>query len=382
MKHKSKLLVLLGVFVMLALLVSACQKAPVSDEVVENEAASSVEVVESEAVSEEVVETAPEALVMIDWSGYELQEFWGDFAKNHPDADVQFSFMGESAEAYAQISNGFQADLVHPCNQYWKLMVDEGLVQPINTSNLSNWSGMSTPLTEKGVFNGEQYWVPWDWGFEAILVRTDLVEEVPTSWADLWDPQYAGHVAVYDSGESMHVITALALGLDPWNTTPEEDEAIKQKLTELVPNVLVYWSDQTELDQLISSGDVWVAGNAWNASYIALLGEGYEVKYVIPDEGSLGYLCGFAITSTSQNPELATEMIDAYIAVDSQAYLANEYGYGVANFDAIEKIDPETADLLGLTDPKVVEGLILYEPLTDETREFWSNEWSEVKASQ
>jgi len=261
-------------------------------------------------------------------------------------------------------------------------MVDEGLVQPINTSNLSNWSGMSTPLTEKGVFNGEQYWVPWDWGFEAILVRTDLVEEVPTSWADLWDPQYAGHVAVYDSGESMHVITALALGLDPWNTTPEEDEAIKQKLTELVPNVLVYWSDQTELDQLISSGDVWVAGNAWNASYIALLGEGYEVKYVIPDEGSLGYLCGFAIPSTSQNPELATEMIDAYIAVDSQAYLANEYGYGVANFDAIEKIDPETADLLGLTDPKVVEGLILYEPLTDETREFWSNEWSEVKASQ
>lgn len=351
MKHQRRILVIISLFVVLGLLLSACQ-------------------------------SEPNQLVMIEWSGYELPEFWGDFAANHPDVDVQFSFMGESAEVYAQLESGFQADLIHPCNQYWKLLVDEGMVQEIDTSKLSNWASMSQPLTEKGMFDGKQYWVPWDWGFEAILVRTDLVQEVPTSWADLWDPQYAGHLAVYDSGESMHVITALALGLDPWNTTPEQDEQIKQKLLELVPNVLVYWSDQTELDQLIASGDVWVAGNAWNASYVAMLDEGLDVAYVTPDEGSLGYLCGLAIPTTSQSPNLAHEMIDAYIAVDSQAYLANEYGYGVANFDAIEKIDPATAELLGLTDPKVVEGLILYEPVTAEIREFWSNEWSEVKASQ
>lgn len=351
MKHKRKYFVLVGLFFVLALVMSACQKEP-------------------------------DSLVMIDWSGYELPEFWGDFAEKHPDVDVQYSFMVESAEMYSKLVTGFEADLVHPCNQYWKLLVDEEMVQPIDTSKLSNWSSMSKPLTEKGFFNGEQYWVPWDWGFEAILVRADLVEKVPTSWADLWDPQYAGHLAVYDSGESMHVITALAMGLDPWNTTAEEDEAIKQKLMELAPNVLVYWSDQTELDQLVASGDVWVAANAWNASYIAMLGEGIDVEYVSPAEGSLGYVCGFAIPTTSQSPNLAHEMIDAYIAVDSQAYLANEYGYGVANTDAIEKIDPETAELLGLTDPKVVQGLILYEPVTAELREFWVNEWTDVKASQ
>jgi spermidine/putrescine transport system substrate-binding protein len=321
-------------------------------------------------------------LVMIDWSGYELPEFWTGFAEEHPDVEVEFSFMSESADVYAQLVSGYEADLIHPCNQYWQLLVDEELVQPIDTSRLENWPNMMERLTAEGNFNGQQYWVPWDWGFEAILVRTDLVEEVPTSWADLWDPQYAGHLAVYDSGESMHVITAMSMGLDPWATTPEEDAAIRERLMELVPNVLVYWSDQTELDQLVASGDVWVAANAWNASYIALLGEGYEVDYISPEEGSLGYLCGFAIPTTSQNPDLAHDMIDAYIAVPSQTYLANEYGYGIVNTEAVAQIDPEMADLLGLTDSATIDNMVFYQPVTAEVREFWANEWSEVKASQ
>jgi spermidine/putrescine transport system substrate-binding protein len=352
MQHKRKYFVLLGLFFVLAVLMTACKKEK------------------------------SESLSIVEWSGYELPEFWGDFAEKHPDADVQWTFMGESAEVYAQLDSGEKIDLIHPCNQYWKLLVDEELVQPIDTSKLSNWSGMSKPLTEQGVFNGKQYWVPWDWGFVAIIVRSDLVEKVPTSWADLWDPQYAGHIAVNDGGEAMHVITALALGLDPWNTTSAEDEAIKQKMMELVPNVLVYWSDATELNQLVASGDVWVGANAWNETYLALLDEGVDVEYVTPDEGPLGYVCGLGIPTTSQSPDLAHEMIDAYLAVDSMVYLAEEYGYGVANGDAIEHINPETAKLLGLDDPEVVAGLILYEPVTAEIREFWINEWSEVKASQ
>jgi spermidine/putrescine-binding protein len=183
----------------------------------------------------------------------------------------------------------------------------------------------------------------------------------------------------------MHIITALAMGLDPWKTTAEEDEAIKQKMMELVPNVLMYWSDSTELNQVVASGDVWVAANAWNDSYQNMLQEGVDVEYVIPDEGPLGWLCGFAIPTTSQSPDLAHEMIDAYIALNSMVFLAEEYGYGVANWDAYEHINSETAALLGslgLDDPKAVENLYLYEPVTAEIREFWSNEWTEVKASQ
>jgi spermidine/putrescine-binding protein len=122
------------------------------------------------------------------------------------------------------------------------------------------------------------------------------VENVPTSWADLWKPEYKGHIALYDSGETAHVITSLALGFtDPWSTTPEQDEQIRQKLLELMPNVLTVWSSQTELEQMIASGDVWVAASAWNASYVNMVNQGLDVVYIDPAEGRGGYLCGFAI---------------------------------------------------------------------------------------
>lgn len=321
-------------------------------------------------------------LVMLDWSGYELPEFWKPFADKYPNVKVDFSFLTESAEAYAKLQSGFEADLVHPCSNYWKILVDENLVQPIDTSRLKNWSGVIPSLAKQGEFNGKQYWVPWDWGFESILVRKDLVQKVPESWADVWDPQYAGRISLFDSGESAHIITSLALGFDPWKTTPEQDEQIRQKLLELAPNVLAYWGSQTDLDNMLASGDAWLGVNAWNASYTNLLNQGLDVVYIDPKEGRAGYLCGFAIPTSSKNYDLALEMIDAYLAPESMAYLANEYGYGVANADALPLVDEEMIKLLSLDDQAIIDRTIFYQYITPEQREAWTNVWSEVKTSQ
>ena len=85
-------------------------------------------------------------------------------------------------------------------------------------------------MAKLGDFDGQQYFVPWDWGYESILVRTDKVDQVPASWADLWNPEYAGRLSVPDSAEVVFVMAALAAGIpDPWNTTPEQDEADQAK---------------------------------------------------------------------------------------------------------------------------------------------------------
>lgn len=379
MRTNKTSLIMLSIMLIGSLLLAACGGTkPTEPPPVEQTAPPEVPAVTEPP--EEPAATGP--LVMLDWSGYELPEFWNQFAQQYPDVKVEFSFMTESAESYAKIQSGFEADLVHPCSNYWKIMVDETLVQPIDTTKLSHWKDVNPALAAQGEFNGKQYWVPWDWGFESILVRQDLVEKVPESWADLWDPQYAGHIALYDSGETAHVITALALGFEPWSTTPEQDEQIKAKLLELMPNVLSIWSSQTELDQMVASGDVWVAVSAWNASYVGLLDQGVDVVYLDPTEGRAGYLCGFAVPSTSKNYDLALAMIDAYLAPDAQAYLANEYGYGIVNTAAISLVDPEKANLLALTDQNIISRTIFYKYITPEQRESWTNMWSEVKTSK
>jgi spermidine/putrescine transport system substrate-binding protein len=327
--------------------------------------------------------TAPEekrTLVMLDWGGYELPEFWTAFAESHPDVDVEFSFLTESAEVYSKLKAGFETDLVHPCSNFWKLLAEEGLVQPIDTSKLSNWPDVIPSLAKQGEFDGQQYWVPWDWGFESILARADLVEQVPDAWADIWDPQYAGRIVLNDSGEAAQIFTAVSLGYDPWNTTPDQEDEITDKLMELAPNVLAFWSGMAEVDQMLAAGDAWLGVGAWNASYVNLLDQGYDVEYIDPKEGRMGYLCGFGIPSTSTNVDLAHEMIDAYLAPEAQAYLANEYGYGIVNSAALPLVDKETVDLLSLEDEHVISRTIFYEYITEEQRQNWTDRWSQIKA--
>lgn len=321
-------------------------------------------------------------LVVLEWSGYELPEFWEPFAAAHPDIVPEYSFFAEDTEAFSKAQSGFEFDVVHPCSSYWQLYVDAGLVQPIDTSRLSNWNGVYESLAVQGQINGQQYFIPWEWGYESILVRTDLVEEVPDSWADLWDPQYAGHVAVFDSGESNFVMAASVLGIDPYNATPEQVEQIKQKLIELKPNLLTYWTDYTEINQLVAQGDVWLAGQAWNDAYAALYDEGYEVVYLNPEEGRLGWLCGFGISANSNNVDLAYDYIDAALDAQSMANMGNAYYYGVANGDALPLLDPYYVELMEMSNPDILNETVFYRSLTDEQRELFSSIWSEVKAGQ
>ena len=321
------------------------------------------------------------AMTIVEWSGYELEEFWQPFKDKHADVQPEWSFFAEDAEAFAKAESGFQYDLIHPCTNYWQLYVDKGLIQPIDTSRLSNWDGLRPELAKLGEFNGQQYYVPWDWGFESILVRTDKVTTMPQSWGDLWNPEYKGHVSLFVSGEANHIMTALALGFDPWNTTPEQDAQIKQKLMDLKPNLLNYWADFTEINQLIASGDVWIAGNVWNDAYKSAVDEGVPVEYLTPTEGRLGWVCGYAISAKSQNVDLAYDFLDALIAPEPMAFLSNEYAYGAANAQALPLTDPELVKLFSLDDPSILEKTVFYRPLTDAQREAFTGVWSEIKAA-
>lgn len=328
-------------------------------------------------------------LTILEWSGYEATEypeFFGPFTEKYGENfgdKLEYIFFAEDAEAYAKIQTEVVTDLVHPCNSWWQLYVENGLVQEIDTSKLSNWDRVNPVMAELGQFDGKQYFIPWDWGYESMLVRTDLVQEVPTSWADLWDPQYAGHIALWDSGEANFAVTALAFGLDPWNTTAEDDEFIKQKLIELKPNVLTYWSDYTEAYDLPQTGDAWIVVNAWQDAYANADSSDFAVEYVQPTEGRLGWVCGYGISTSAGDVDLAYEFIDASIADSSMAALANTYWYGPANTNALADIDPYVVEFMQLDQADTIqERTSFYQPITEEQRQTRTAIWDEVKVSQ
>jgi spermidine/putrescine-binding protein len=212
--QKSHKLILFIVTLLLGLVLGACTPAA-TEEATEETAPEA-----TEAMPEPTEEMAEEGgpITIMEWSGYEVTEnpyLFPNFADAYTptiESVVDYIFFAEDPEAFARIQSGVDVDLVHPCESYMGLYVESGLMQPIDTARLEHWDDVHPKLKEIGQVDGVQYFVPWDWGYESILVRTDLVEEVPDSCADLWDPQYAGLVMLWDSGQANYGMTALALG--------------------------------------------------------------------------------------------------------------------------------------------------------------------------
>lgn len=331
-----------------------------------------------------------EKITIMEWSGYEVTEnpyLFPAFAEAYTptiDSAVDYIIFAEDPEAFAKIQSGVHADLVHPCESYMDLYIENGLVQPIDTSRLKYWDQLNPKLVAVGQRNGVQYFVPWDWGYESILVRTDLVQDVPTSWADLWNPEYAGHLMLWDSGQANYGVTALALGIkDPWGElTPENVERVKQKLIELKPNVLHYWTDYTETYNMPASGEAWVTASAWQDAYGYLSTEGYDAAYIEPTEGRMGWACGYGILKDAVNLDRIYEFLNAATAPESAAGLGNNYWYGHANTQAVSLIDDYIVDFMGLDNiDALFQKTIFYQPLTDDQRQMLVEMWNEVKAA-
>ena len=118
-------------------------------------------------------------LIVLEWAGYEQPVFWQKFAEKHPNVKVEYTFFADDAEAFAKLQSGFVADLVHPNTSWVRLFVENDLIQPVDTSKLSNWPGVMDSLAKTGQWDGKQYVIPWEWGYQSITVRTD---KVPGLW--------------------------------------------------------------------------------------------------------------------------------------------------------------------------------------------------------
>ena len=356
------------VLIVLALLVSACASGQTQTQ---GPASKSVPSESSDA---------GETLTLLEWAGYDDPTYREPFTAQHPDVTVDYSFFAEDAEAYSKLQSGFEVDLIHPCTAWLRQYVDGGLIQPIDTARLTHLSDYDPALLKAGQVDGIQYLVPWDWGPEFLITRTDQVEKKPAAWIDLWDPAFKGKVSVFDAGETMWLITALALGFDPYNTTPEQQAQIKQKMIDLKPNLLNYWTDATELANLVAGGDVALA-TSWAETYLTLKEDGIPVEYITPKEGSLGFLCGYIISTSAKNLDLVYDYINAVGEPQSMANMSNTLGYGPANRKAIPLLDPTYVQELKLDDPNTLANTFFYQPLTAEQRQLFTETWSEVKAA-
>src|SRR5438445_8448554 len=161
-------------------------------------------------------------LQVLDWAGYGNdggQAMFAQYVKKYPKNKPQFTYMTNEADALAKIHAGLKPDLFRPYVGWTKYFATSGLVQPWDPKLISNFKHLNPFMVKAGQYNGKQYGIPDDWGFDAILYRSDKVKPKAKSWGLLFDERYKGKIAWFDDIE-MFEIAGLYLGSkDPWNQT-------------------------------------------------------------------------------------------------------------------------------------------------------------------
>jgi spermidine/putrescine-binding protein len=242
-----------------------------------------------------------------------------------------------------------------------------------NLKQLNPW------MVKAGQYGGKQYGIPDDWGFDAILYRTDKVTPKAKSWGLIFDDRYRGRISWFDD-LGMITVAGLYLGFkNPWNQSDSELAQSQKLLIEKKKNVRLIWASESNLWEAFGAGDIWIA-YAWPNDWVQMKKKKLPVVYMRPKEKPVAWVGMFMLLKGTPRPHLAHDYVNAWSSAASGRWLEDNYGYGHANLRA----RPSSSDLLKalqLTNPRAVTLPNAYLDRDIPRRPEYAKLWEEVKAA-
>ncbi len=176
----------------------------------------------------------------------------------------------------------------------------EGLLQPYK---VSTWDTIPDDAKE-----ADGHWYGDYYGVMAFAVNTDLVENVPTSFADLLKPEYAGQVALAGDPRASNqailgvMAAGMARGAEPGAASAEAGLAFFKELNEAGNFVPVIGKAGT-----LAQGTTPIV-IAWDYNALAWrdsLAGNPPVEVVVPSDATLAGVYVQAISAYAPNPNAA-----------------------------------------------------------------------------
>lgn len=302
-------------------------------------------------------------------------EMLDPFRAANPDLELKVATFDSNKSAAAKLAGGFEADVVEVCTDEMAPLLARDLIRPLDPRGVPEFDKLAfSDQTEVRNDAGEVLFVPASAGPHGLIVNTEAIPEAIDSYQALFDPAYAGDVALEATPLTAIAITAMALGAeDPTHLSDDEVEAAKQHLLDNRDNFRAFAESDSSMVNLFKSGEVVLADGGRGTTQ-AMVDDGLPVEWVAPKEGALSWVCGLAITSKAQNIDAAYKLINYYASAEAQA-ISGDMGFVAMNPDALPMV---SKDYRESADPRNLETAIATtEPPNAEAYE---RAWQEVLA--
>jgi spermidine/putrescine transport system substrate-binding protein len=320
-------------------------------------------------------------LLVFDYSGFEDPSFHQPFVEQHG-ASPEFVFFGDEDEAFQRLLAGFRSDVTHICAGSVPRWQESGIIEAWDRSRIAAYETLNADLVGEDVLEGsaELFFLPTDYGSTAVAYNADEVPAEDVATLEIFNnPAYAGRLSIPDNVDDAYALAYLATGVTNWaNVTDEQFEAATAWLRGIHENLLTYWVDPAEIQQLMASGQV-LAAWAWNEVPVALADEGFPVGFSRNTaEGTSVWLCGYVnMTAGEGSEDQAYDFVNAMHA-DVSAGPLLENGFGSANDAALQALGAEAMEAAGLGE--VTVPVLAQLPISNEQRERQAEAFERIKA--
>jgi putative spermidine/putrescine transport system substrate-binding protein len=171
-----------------------------------------------------------------------------------------------------------------------------------------------------------------------IVYNTEHIKRPITSWNDLWDPAFKGHVAIEKFPATYGVDTLLMAARIAGGNEHNVEPGFR-KLVELKPNLGAIYTNSSQCQQLFEQGGTWIA--PWYSGRVASTAKaGVPVKAAPTKEGEPVYLTMLCPLKGKWNPWVA-QFMDMHLSVQVQQAFAREFASGPSRTDV--KLEPDVA---------------------------------------
>lgn len=319
---------------------------------------------------------------VLNWKGYGTDEAWAveAFEKATGHTVIHDYFNSEQEMLTKLRTNPGTYDVVMINAAFADQAISEKLVQPIDVGKIANAQGidesqMKSPMIAKA---DGQFGIPWVWGVTAVAVSDKAFPTPPTSISILWDEAHKGRIVLRDDAVEAIQFGAIASGQ---NINDIKDmDAVKAKLTSLIPQLRTFWSSENDWNQMMASGQI-DAGTYWSGSADrAKVHFKLPVTLFIPEEGCVGWLDTLAIPAGAKNVAGAEAFINYMIDPTFYVEWNNRVGAPVsANTKALAALPETSFNRAVMGNPENLKRIQFQQPISDESRKAYLAVWQQLK---
>ncbi len=251
-------------------------------------------------------------LYLFNWTYYTPDSVIEKFEKEF-NCKVVVATFDSNEVMYSKLKAGASGyDITFPSQDYTSIMIDEGMLLPIDHSKLTNKSKINPKVLAKATYDPEmKYSVPYYMGAAGIAVNKQRVKNYEKSWSIFERTDLKDHMSMMDDMREV-LGDALAFNGKSVNTTDGNELAAAAKLVKekWSPNLVKF--DAEGFGKSFASGDFWVCQGYAEVVYGEVDPEKQDdmIDFFIPKEGGPMYIDSMVILKDSRHYSLAMDFIN------------------------------------------------------------------------